>query len=143
MGYTFQVLQSDWLIPKENIEKAYLALRELIGHETINKDYVPNLQAKPHFSFVNPEEFETAPDLVSALKAWRYEVFEDEEGLSDPYLIGDKRSLGDDELLFSVLAPYVQNHSFIELIGLDDVKFWRWNFINGELIRVEGELVYK
>lgn len=142
MGYEFRVINSDWLLPKENFDEAYQSMRLLIGNETINKNYLPNLEGKPHFSFVDPEEFETAPDLISALNAWRWKFFDFDDGLEEPELIGEERKLGDDQLLFSVLAPYVKQGSYIDLMG-EDCKIWRWEFKDNELIRRDGKITFQ
>lgn len=62
-----------------------------------------------------------------AMGEWRYEV---DYGKNTVYFEGEK--LGDDESLWSCLAPFIIDGSYIECHG-EDGDVWRWVFQDGKL----------
>lgn len=65
--------------------------------------------------------------LEKALEAWRYRCDEDDS----VYFEGEK--LGDDEILWTTLAPFIAKDSFIQCTG-EDGCVWRWVF-NGKTMK--------
>lgn len=125
MGYCIDVTDSCFEISKEQHEKALAAIKALAGNETITDG------SGPHFSWVLTQEFVKAKSLSEALKAWRWQGSIDEEGhLYAISFSGEK--LGDDEMLFRALAPFVKDGSYIEFRG-EDNAMWRYVFENGKM----------
>jgi hypothetical protein len=57
---------------------------------------------------------------------WRWDVCEDENGnVNKIDFTGDK--LGDDKILFDAIAPFVDEGSFIKIIGENNFV-WTWFF---------------
>lgn len=125
MGYRMRQSDTKFFIPEENKVQALKAIKELVGHETI-KD-----SGGAHFSWVDTDRFKTAETLGEALYAWRWGIDEDKEGnVVGIFFNGEK--LGDDEILFQAITPFVRDGSFISMIGEDD-HMWRWLFKNKTL----------
>ena len=120
MGYCMTQRDSNFAIKAEDKEKALEAIKELAGKETIHDG------SGKHFSWVETERFVNASTLKEAMDEWRWEIGEDEEGnVLDIYFSGEK--LGNDEILFNAIAPYVKEGSYIEMSG-EDGSLWRWSF---------------
>lgn len=78
------------------------------------------------FSWVDTDEFLNAKTLEDAMWAWRWQIESDD--LGDIYCImfeGEK--IGNDDILFGAIAPFVEAGSFIEMQG-EDGAMWRWSF---------------
>ena len=119
MGYCMVQLASQFLIKKENKEKALEAIKSLIGHETCDGN---------HFSYVN--YFKNSKTFENAMRKWRWETIENEnEDIIDIHFLGE--NLGDDLLLFSKIAPFVEDGSFIQMSG-EGSSVWRWIFSDWE-----------
>jgi hypothetical protein len=121
MGYCMNLSDSDFFIPKSKKAAALKAIKALAGKETINMG-----GSGPHFSWVTTSEFVEAKTLGSAVRAWRWYVDEDDKGnVTGIGFNGEK--LGDDNLLFDAISPFVRKGSFIQMRGEDD-HMWRWVF---------------
>lgn len=128
-------MEANFFIPFENKEAALQAIKNLEGGETITYG-----SGKPHFSWVDTEDFVNADTLKDALREWRWSVEEDGEGnIYDIYFEGEK--LGDDNILFEAIAPYVKSGSFIQMCG-EDGTIWRWVFENSKCEEKYAELVF-
>ena len=53
----------------------------------------------------------------------------------------DREKLGDEEMLFGALVPFVAPGGYIEMVG-EDGDIWRWVFDGGTVSRVEPTLVW-
>jgi hypothetical protein len=55
------------------------------------------------------------------------------------------QKLGDDNILFAALAPYVEADSYITMVGEseDGDEFWRWVFDGQHVYRVRGQAVFE
>lgn len=94
-----------------------------------------------HYSWMNnyPGN-EKIHSLEQMFEEWRYPLRTDAEG----NVIGirfDGEKIGQENLLFEVVAPYVRHNSFIEMVGEDGAR-WRWVFENGRCRRVEARVSY-
>ena len=109
MGYCISVSCGGMVIPKEKVNKAL---------ESINSIKQGN------YSWVNhTANFST---LVEAINAWRYgSVVEENGDVTIEYFIGEK--LGDDEILWEALAPYITKGGIVEYLG-EEGEIWRSNF---------------
>lgn len=52
------------------------------------------------------------------------------------------KKLGDDEIFWNTLAPYVKDGSFIEMIG-EDNEMWRWSFQNGKMTEQTAKITWR
>ena len=127
MGYCITQIDSGFHIPLENHKDALLAIIKL-HHQTW-----PGLlgsKKKPYiadFPFVNGKKIIKAKTLEKALKEWRWELYND---CNEIHFTGQK--IGEDKQLFSTLAPFIKDGSYIVMVG-EDAKIWRWHFISGKL----------
>lgn len=86
------------------------------------------------------DRFANARTLEGALNVWRWAPDVDEnDNIIDIYFEG--YDLGDEDLLFNALAPYVED-GFIEMVGEDGDR-WRWVFKNGACMEKEPKLVWE
>ena len=131
MGYAILQLNASFSIPAEHTIAALNAIRSLHGKETCGEI------GKLHFMWINDsEEFINASTLSEALGVWRWAAEEDDnDGIVELYFTG--QNLGDEDLLFSVLAPYVTPSSSIAVVG-EDGAIWRWYFDGQRVIRQNG-----
>ena len=111
MGYYMSQRNADFCIEKKNIPACFKVIKEM------NKgDWVKNIK-----------ECENIKDVFDA---WRWEIMFDETGnINDILFQGEK--LGDDEVFFQTIAPYVKDGSHIEMSGEEDA-IWQWLFNNGK-----------
>lgn len=97
-------------------------------------------QRTNHFSWVTTDLVIKSNTLEEALDEWRWEADLDNDGnITKLSFVGEK--LGDDKHLFNVLAPYIEDGSFIEMRG-EDGYMWRWIFENGMCKEIEGKVTF-
>jgi hypothetical protein len=126
MGYCMNTRESNFRIKKENFDKALLAIKTLDPSQ--GSGYTAG---RSHFSWVEESEYKAAESLFQALASWRWLAGISDSGNIDSIeFYGEK--LGDDELLFQAIAPFVEAGSFIEMQG-EEGKIWRWVF-NGRTV---------
>lgn len=134
MGYCITVTDNQLKIKQENFQKCLEAIKSLHGQET------NNYQNKSHFSWVD-EKFYQLNSLDQILNEWRWKPLYDENGnIQQLEFNGEK--LGDDEILFKTLAPFIEPDSFINFRG-EDNEHWQYAF-NGKTIReLKGEVIFQ
>ena len=134
MGYYMDQMESDFKIKKENFSAALVAIKALaeqLEEKASGGSFGPN-RIERWFSWVVTSEFVDAKTLVDAIKAWRWQAQLNSDGdISALYFEGEK--LGDDEVLFDALAPFVEDGSYIQMSGEEDAM-WRWVFKNGVML---------
>lgn len=109
MGYCITLVEHDFLIPSENIDKAL---------EKINNKLIDGNDYK---------------DIKQAFKKYgRWEMKETEKGLTIDYFSGEKYGWGEEKILDTV-AEYVEDESFVTMAGTHDGERWRYYFKNGEM----------
>lgn len=134
MGYSIVQLETHFCIPADRQSGALSAIKSLQGRET-NKG-----GGTPHFSWIDPEVFAGAMDLADVLSAWRWTPEFDESGdIVSIEFTGDK--IGDEDILFGAIAPFVAAQSYIQ-VACDDGAVWRWLFIDGTVHKQRARLVY-
>ncbi len=125
MGYCIDFSDSKFFINKEDKQKALEAIKALKKNDTLG-DRRNYSCYKYGYAWVDTDEYMDADNLEKAMNAWRWEVENDVEGnINTIFFNGEK--LGDDKVLFDVIAPYVKKGSFIEMRG-EDGCIWRWIF---------------
>jgi hypothetical protein len=118
MGYCMSLQDSKFFIKEENKEDVLSAVKDLVSSKSDN-----------YFSWVVSSNALRATNLVEMFDEWRWGVYEDEFGnIINIDFTGEK--IGDDEVLFQTIAKYVEQGSFIQMVG-EDGHIWRW-FFDGE-----------
>jgi len=131
MGYYMTLESSKFRIDVKNHRRAFKAIKALAGSETCGD----------HFSWVDTTGFKKAKTLAAALEAWRWDVEMD----GDYNIVGINfggEKLGDDEILFRTVAPFVESGSYIEMRG-EDGCLWRWRFDDGGFRTQDSKLVWE
>jgi hypothetical protein len=122
MGYYSDLRDCSFHIPKKNFEPAYIAL--------MNNTEGAGWEKEPENKYKGPD------DLIAFLKGdgWE-EVYLDEDdpdyGICGLAISQAKSSNLEDKM--RVLAPFVEDDSYIEWSGEDGAQY-RWMFKNGEMI---------
>jgi hypothetical protein len=134
MGYCMDQRSSFFHIAKANEDAALQAIKALAGTETIEDG------SGRHFSRVDTGRFLAATTLDDALLAWRWETYRDGDGvIGNIGFRGEK--YGDDTVLFTAIAPFVEPGSYIEMNG-EDGALWRWIFKNGTVDEVSATITW-
>ena len=136
MGYAIHEISSSFGLSQVHRAAALAAIKNLAGKETCS------CEGQMHFMWINDSaEFLNADALEVALKVWRWKAYSSEEGrIEELTFIGE--NLGDEDLLFAALAPYVDDGSSIVVAG-EDGDVWRWYFSNGIVRRQKATLVFE
>lgn len=122
MGYCISQHETNFNIKTEHKADALKAIKSLAGKETHKHNQ------SPHFSWVETAHFLKTETLEEALIVWRWHAKTDEKGnIVDLDFNGEK--YGDCTVLFTAIAPYVTDGSFITMKGEDGAIF-RWVFNN-------------
>lgn len=142
MGYCMDMQECSFHIPAEKFGEALAAIKALmIDTESMSGgSYQGGMQTGKWFSWVHTESVWSAEGLPEALSAWRWKAYLSERGDID-YLSFTGEKSGDDRVLFSAIAPYVTDGSYISMRG-EDGFLWRWFFQNGECSEQEGQIVW-
>jgi len=143
MGYCIEMTEGNFHIPAAKFGDALAAVKALI----LNTDamhggsYEGGERVERWYSWVNNAAVLESETLVDALDAWRWEAYcGDSEDISLIYFRGEK--LGQDDILFRALAPYVTAGSYVAMRG-EDGALWRWYFDGTNCIEQEGRVVYE
>lgn len=122
-------------IDAENKDEALQAIKSLMydtSADTLGTESGHNLFSWMHG--VEPEQWEILSD---ALSAWRFEPDTDIDGnILRLNFTGQK--IGSEAQLFEVIAPYVEDGSYIEFKG-EDGAVWRLLFYDGKMWRATTE----
>ncbi len=119
MGYCVKVTESEFSIEKENVAAVLEAGRNMR----------PEHFKQRCFRFVQVGELEDAENISDLFNIWGYEI-EHEEGEGIEGISMNLEKIGDEELFFSVIAPFVNSGSYIQYAGEDGV-IWRIAFKDG------------
>lgn len=90
---------------------------------------------------MNGAQPDTWSTLAEAIEEWGYTTSTDDEG--DTYIdgfIGEK--IGQEEVLWDTLAPYVEAGSTLDIMG-EDGETWRWHFDGQKCVQRSGKVVYE
>jgi len=79
--------------------------------------------------------------VLKKLKNYGYLAELDDEGeIIELYFNGDKLAC-DEDIMFQAIAPYVEDGSFIEMVG-EDGDCWRWIFKDAKCKEVRAEVTW-
>ena len=109
-------------------------------------DAIPSLIETVHmlaesgqYSWVR-DNYIDSNDVADIFRCWRWNIELDKHG----NIVGigfEGEKLGDDEVFFKAIAPFVKHDSFIEMCG-EDHAMWRWKFSNGKLREIYPEVIW-
>lgn len=127
-------LRTNITILAKNKAAALAAIKKMPGKE---RDL--DLCAENHFAYIDFDTvdgkrvylFENSVDLVQALLYWHWYAECDGEGNINK-LTFYGLDLGDSDILFSVIAPWVEDGSFIEFANEEGARF-RFDFSGGKV----------
>lgn len=129
MGYCIEMTDSKFVIKKENFEKALNSLKSVFVLENMTCVDCIDGREYPHFCWVNTQIVLNSATLEVAMSEIRYFPFCNAQGdICNVEFVGEK--YGDEKIFFNVLAPYVEDGSFLSFCG-EDGNTWTWNFNNG------------
>ena len=122
MGYYMSQVDADFFIAKENFPEVIKAIHQM----DFDGSWVRVPNGWHQREALTRSNFRDTTDLEEIFNCWRWEIFFDEDdNVMDISFRGEK--LGDDELLFRAIAPYVRKGSFIQMNG-EGTDQWRWVF---------------
>jgi hypothetical protein len=133
MGYYINFKGCDFRIPKENFEPALKAIKAA-AKKKMGGVKAKHMASYGHWSWIDMDVVLKAKTLDEFLEEARWSP-EHKDGKADEDIISvtfDGEKLGSEGEWMSVLAPFVQTGSWIEVSGEEDA-IWRWVFRNGTL----------
>lgn len=138
MGYYIEQIGDNFIIKKENIQKAWDALLDLFK---IEKKSIHDSSGW-HYSWINTDDVLNAKTFEDAMDEARWEISisplnGDVDGI---YFNGEKYG-GDETIILGSIAPYVENGSYIIMQG-EDGERWKWKFVDGMIDEVNGHFVF-
>jgi hypothetical protein len=147
MGYYIKMDLSNVKIAKENVEKALKAINDLHkDNETMKENGADggvwtNGTEEIWYSFVGNPPAGGFVSLFNALQSWRYFGATQEDGsfVIDSFC-GEK--MGNDDVLWNALAPFLPNDAEIVCKGGDEAT-WRWIFVDEKLVTQQGKIVFE
>ena len=123
MGYYMDQIDGNFRVKKENLDKMFEAIKNI-----------------PNESYAWIDDFKNCDNIRDILLEWRWETYFDENG-NIWHLSFDGQKLGDDEVLFHAIAPFVEAGSYICMRGEDDT-LWKWYFDGEHLREFAGRIVW-
>lgn len=144
MGYYITWWRSDIYIPAKDADAVHQALVDLANDVHRNsesaakrEDIDPRL-----YPWVDTGAVRLSKTLEEALSHWGWEIDSDKDGsLIDFYFTKSQKS-GGELVLFSTIAPWVKDGSYIMVFGEDD-EIWRWYFKDGACKEQKASLVFR
>lgn len=128
MGLQIFSMESEFMIKACNLHVAMEAIQSLAGQETIRKENFSGMTSNDHFMYVDAEKYLKANTFFETMEAWRWIFEADENGNAiDPDFMGE--NLGDEDLLFEAISPYVEHGSFIQVYSVDEEQVWKDRFL--------------
>ena len=120
MGHDIEQQGGEFIVWKKDFPEALAAVRALQGQETCST--IP-----PHFSLCRyAKDWLQVDNFPDMMREWRWQPKLDEDGNIIAITFRGE-SLGDENLLFNVIAPYVVPESCIDMSG-EDGDEWFWLF---------------
>ena len=160
MGYHVEVTVESVIIPANKVGAAIAALTSLMNQvqeKGGGSSTWPGGEPVRHYSWVETAtclDRLAAGNLVGFLGEWRYEATEGDpmtpieqlaqdaefQEVEVTYFEGGK--WGDDEQLWTALAPFIASGGCIEFRG-EDGHYWRYLFEDGTLTEQTGTVVWE
>ena len=147
MGYCVTInLVEVLFLTKEDQDNALRAINALHEPEQLREfarggEYPRTAKSVYSYAWVNNPPEGGFATLKKALREWRYDAEDFGSGsIKVTEFTGEK--MGQDEVLWNAVAPFVMEHAFIEFAG-EDGMLWGYFFENGKLIEKEGYVAYR
>ena len=132
MGYCMDQGATQFRILAKNKHEAWKATRPLLKESPKMGGYsYTGGQTTRHYSWVDAADFQVSKTIEGVLEAWRWEADVDEATGDISYVHFRGEKLGDDEVLWRAIAPFVESGSYIEMNG-EDGGAWCWRFVDGK-----------
>jgi hypothetical protein len=129
MGYCITQTESSFFIPKEHFHSALESIKASITN------------SRRELLWVDTDQVLTKTDLCSALRQLRWRASLNRDGdICDVSFQGEKS--GDDDIIFRAIAPYVNEESYITMVG-EDHATWRWYFDGQKCSTQNGRTVWE
>lgn len=152
MGYCMQVRAESFHIKGENMAGAIAAIKALDGKEAemgaSGGVYRGGACESKHYSWVRNGFSERHSTLEGLLKEWGWypEINHDPNGSGAEWeafgINFEREKIGDEQILFNAIAPFVEPGSYIEMVG-EDGTIWRWYFDGKECHEQTGSANFK
>ena len=134
MGYSISVRDSkfDWV--PDTQDKALAALKKAAKLKRGTSNAPDPLRVRC-WSWVDMDELLEAKTLEDAMECLRWVP-------SNGIIHFDGEKIGDEDTYFSILAPFIKDGSFIEVLG-EDGALWRYAFEKGKLLVLDPQITWK
>ncbi len=99
-------------------------------------------RTRAKYAGVDIHEMTQATSLREMFRAWHWELEFDEEGNVCAVEGPTCGKTGDEKVLFDVVAPFVEEGSYIQIIYDEDNSIWRWTFRDGKCAETKARLVF-
>ena len=125
MGYCMYSEESTFEIKEENLDPAFKHCKKMLVKENVK------------YAWVDNQTLRDSKNLFEFLEEcrWCYDLEDKTIGF-----IGEK--YGNEEILFNTLAPFVEDNSYIKMVG-EDGGLWKWIFKNGECKKIEPKIIWE
>lgn len=143
MGYYISTPTTSFAIHTDDLPRFFDLVAHLMSPEMVKKhgnggSYDGGTKTDYWYAWVNTEDVLDAvksKDIERVFECWGYELthIAENDGVNEYRLDirGGNAKIGDEEKLFSAIAPVVVHGSLIDVEGEDGNK-WRWLFENGK-----------
>lgn len=119
MGYYVNSMESSFMLKKENVDKAWDALKKLF-------DEIPRI------GWASQKVINESTSFEEAMEECGWTIEQNENGDYDSIYFSDEK-YGDNEIELEAIAPYIENGSYIQMRG-EEGDIWRWIFKDGKCI---------
>jgi len=120
MGYYVSLREAEWLIPTENLDKAYEVMCDLNKDDSLKSG--GSSTGEKWFAWMPADYPSECKDAQSILVALGFEVKLSDDGL---HITGYENKTGDESHFIEAIAPFSQNDSYMVWQG-EEGDMWRW-----------------
>jgi len=146
MGYYITLEESDAMIRKEDLDKAYKAMCELNKHDDLKTggSYSNGQQTARWFAWMPenyPEVYSTAQEVLEGLG---FELDVDQD-TGNVYIARYDSKTGAQDLFLGAIAPYIKNESngMARMIWRgEDGSYWRLSFEDDKMFIEDGKIEF-
>ena len=138
MGYYMSMVERSFKIKAEDKGKALEAIKAMFEPERLNKEgnggsWGGGAKTETWYSWVDTKASLACKTLEDAIKEWGWELIVDEESGDVVDISYEENKIGQESLMFTAIAPYVEEGSFLHMNG-EDGSQWRWYFEDGNMV---------
>lgn len=145
MGYYMSIRSENFEMEPDQFAGALAAIKTLMGKvKELGHGgcWSGGKQTEWHFTWVTTDTVLNATTLYDAMKEWRWGLdFLDDQNSRVIGIEFRGEKIGQDELLFEAIAPFVKDGSYIEMNG-GDGSIWRWLFKGGKCVEQNATVSY-